>query len=243
MSHHPDGGECAHLNVQAGLAGDDGDASHEQPYELRSVFETRGDEHQRAGSRIRDQEAWDSRARGRWWQTQARLTSFLCIVPNSATGAIVYILKRVTKLKPLTRQLAAWLFLSSQVLLSSCDVYRQQSVIIDGGTSPGWVVIEYGNNRCNPAGIFWETIQVSRDGFACSSSYLPVAFNWTIKRRRGDKLEDLHRGRDYDDGITITQPGRKFLLFRFTPNGERVTDNPEDAVARYLKSQPWLREH
>jgi len=42
MSQHPDGGECAHLNVEAGLATNDADAPDERPHELLPVFEARG---------------------------------------------------------------------------------------------------------------------------------------------------------------------------------------------------------
>ena len=125
---------------------------------------------------------------------------------------------------------------------AGCDVYRNRLVIVDENMQPGWVVIEYGNKRCSPAGVFSETIRVSREGFACSSSNLPVVFDWRCKRRKGNGLEELQPDRDYTNGITTVSPGRRFLLFRYTPDGRPVPDNPEDAVGRYLEARSEIRE-
>ena len=141
--------------------------------------------------------------------------------------------------RSIARVLTIAIVSSSAVMMAGCDVYRSRSVIVDERMQPGWAVIEYGNKRCPSAGIFTETIRLSNDGFACTASNLPVAFNWTCKRRKGDALEELVIDRDYNQGITITQPGRKFLLFRYTPDRRPVPDNPGDAVARYLKAEPW----
>ena len=42
MSQHPDGGERAHLNVEAGLAGNDADAADERPHKLLPIFKAPG---------------------------------------------------------------------------------------------------------------------------------------------------------------------------------------------------------
>ncbi len=41
MSQRPDGGECAHLDIESCLAGNDADATDEGSHELLSVFEAR----------------------------------------------------------------------------------------------------------------------------------------------------------------------------------------------------------
>ena len=128
------------------------------------------------------------------------------------------------------------LVLSAWVL--GCGVYQKQTVEIDAGLPPSWIVIEYSNRRCQNPGAFRQRLSVSPAGFACTASELPAFMDWTCVRVDGNTRTELRADEDYHPGSTMQLNNRKFQLIEYTPAGQRANENAQDAVYRYLKANP-----
>lgn len=83
-----------------------------------------------------------------------------------------------------------------------------QSYLLSEQLGPGWVAVEHGNAGCMPlkAGRFWQEVEISESGYACTSS--PIVMGWVYERYfrvdgRGGR-ERLEVGKDILARATVS---------------------------------------